>query len=58
MGTILRAETIVLLATGQHKASAVAGMVRGSVATTLPASFLQLHRRVEVYLDRVAAAAL
>jgi glucosamine-6-phosphate deaminase len=58
MGTILRAETIVMLATGERKASAVAGMLRGSVTTTLPASFLQLHRRVEVYLDRAAAAAL
>jgi glucosamine-6-phosphate deaminase len=58
MGTILRAETIVLLATGGRKASAVAGMLRGPVTTTLPASFLQLHRRVEVYLDRAAAAAL
>ncbi len=58
MGTILRAETIVLLATGERKASAVAGMLRGPVTTTLPASFLQLHRRVEVYLDRAAAAAL
>jgi len=58
MGTILRAETIVLLATGERKASAVAGMLRGPVTTMLPASFLQLHRRVEVYLDRAAAAAL
>lgn len=58
MGTILRAETIVMIATGEHKASAVAGMLRGPVTTTLPASFLQLHRRVEVYLDRAAAAAL
>jgi len=58
MGTILRAETIVILAIGERKASAVARMLRGPVATTLPASFLQLHRRVEVYLDRAAAAAL
>lgn len=58
MGTILRAETIVILAIGERKASAVARMLRGPVTTTLPASFLQLHRRVEVYLDRAAAAAL
>jgi len=58
MGTIVRAETIVMIATGERKASAVAGMLRGPVTTTLPASFLQLHRRVEVYLDRAAAAAL
>ena len=58
IGTILRADTIVIIATGARKASAVAGMLRGPVTTTLPASFLQLHRRVEAYLDRAAAAAL
>jgi glucosamine-6-phosphate deaminase len=58
MGTILRAETIVMMATGERKADAVSGMLRGQLTTQLPASFLQLHRRVEVYLDRAAAAAL
>jgi glucosamine-6-phosphate deaminase len=58
MGTILRAETIVLIATGERKATAVAAMLRGPLTTRLPASFLQLHRRVEVYLDRAAAQAL
>ena len=58
IGTILRADTFVIIATGARKASAVAGMLRGPVTTTLPASFLQLHRRVEAYLDRAAAAAL
>jgi 6-phosphogluconolactonase/glucosamine-6-phosphate isomerase/deaminase len=33
-------------------------MLRGPLTTQLPASFLQLHRRVEVYLDRAAAVAL
>ena len=58
MGTILRAETIVLIATGERKARAVQAMLRGPLTTRLPASLLQLHRRVEVYLDREAAAAL
>lgn len=58
MGTILRAETIVVIATGVRKAKAVQGMLRGPLTTRLPASFLQLHRRVEVFLDRAAAAAL
>jgi glucosamine-6-phosphate deaminase len=58
MGTILRAETILMMATGERKAHAISGMVRGPLTTRLPASFLQLHRRVEVYLDRAAAAAL
>ncbi len=58
MGTILRADTIAMIATGERKAPAVAAMLRGAVTTRLPASFLQLHRRVEVYLDRAAAVAL
>ena len=58
VGTILRAETIVMIATGERKATAVTGMLRGPVTTQLPASFLQLHRRVDVYLDRAAASAL
>jgi glucosamine-6-phosphate deaminase len=58
MATILRADTIVLIATGERKAKAVEAMLRGPLTTQLPASLLQLHRRVEVYLDRAAAAAL
>jgi glucosamine-6-phosphate deaminase len=58
MGTMLRAGTILLIATGQHKAAVVERMIRGPLSTQLPASFLQLHRHVEVYLDRAAASAL
>lgn len=58
MATILHADTILLIATGQHKAAVVERMIRGPLTTQLPASFLQLHQRVEVYLDRAAASAL
>jgi glucosamine-6-phosphate deaminase len=58
MGTILRAGTVALIATGERKAKAVAGMLHGPVTTRLPASFLQLRHRVEIYLDRAAASAL
>jgi glucosamine-6-phosphate deaminase len=58
MGTILKAERIVLVATGERKAKCVERTVRGAVTTNLPASFLQLHRQVELYLDRGAASLL
>jgi len=58
MGTILSARHVVLVATGAEKRDAVAGMVHGLVTPTLPASFLQVHPRVTVMLDRVAAARL
>jgi glucosamine-6-phosphate deaminase len=58
MATILRARQIVLIATGARKAHCVDRMVRGPLTTWLPASFLQTHRDVELYLDRAAASSL
>jgi glucosamine-6-phosphate deaminase len=58
MATILHAKRIVLLATGASKARCVERMVQGPVTPHLPASFLQLHRHAEVWLDRAAAARL
>jgi len=58
MGTILGAGTIVLIATGERKAQCVGKAVHGPLTTQLPASFLQLHRNVELYLDRPAASRL
>jgi glucosamine-6-phosphate deaminase len=58
VGTILKAETIILLASGESKAASIERMVRGPITPQLPASFLQAHRRVEVYLDRAAASRL
>ena len=58
MATMLQARRIVLLATGAGKASAAARMVRGPLTPRVPASFLQLHRDVEVWLDRPAATGL
>jgi glucosamine-6-phosphate deaminase len=56
MGTILRARRIVLLVTGRSKAKAVARVLSGQLTTRVPASFLQLHRDVEVWLDEAAAS--
>jgi len=58
MATILSAAAIVLIATGERKARCVERMIRGPLTTRLPASFLQTHRSVELFLDRAAAALL
>ena len=58
MGSILNAAAIVLIATGARKARCIERTVNGPLTTRLPASFLQLHRHVELYLDRDAARAL
>ncbi len=58
MATILRAQRIVLLATGASKARCVERMTAGIVTPRVPASFLQLHRHAEVWLDGAAAGAI
>ena len=55
MASILRAQRIVLIATGKSKARCVERLVKGPITTKLPASFLQLHAAVEILLDRAAA---
>jgi glucosamine-6-phosphate deaminase len=55
MATIVQARAIVLMATGAGKRPAVERMLRGSITTELPASFLQLHPAVTVMLDRAAS---
>jgi glucosamine-6-phosphate deaminase len=58
VGSILKAEAVILLATGESKAASVERMARGPITPQLPASFLQAHRSVEIYLDRAAASRL
>ena len=58
MATILHARRIVLIATGKAKAKCVARMVTGNIETRMPASFLLLHRDVELLLDHAAASQL
>lgn len=58
IGTILEARKILLMATGSHKADAVAAALEGPVGTVVPASALQTHPDVTVILDPAAAALL
>lgn len=58
LGTILDAREVVLVAQGSHKASAIAGVVEGSVSARCPGSVLQLHPSATVIIDRAAAAEL
>jgi glucosamine-6-phosphate deaminase len=58
MATILQARRIVLMATGKSKARCIDLAINGPITTKLPASFLQLHRDVELVLDAAAAALL
>jgi glucosamine-6-phosphate deaminase len=58
IGTILEARHLVLLATGEGKADAVALTVEGPVSSVVPASALQLHRHATVVVDEAAASRL
>ena len=58
LGTIGAARHLVLIATGTHKAAAVAAAVEGAVTASCPASVLQLHPHVTVVVDETAAARL
>lgn len=58
LGTISDARHLVLIATGAHKAAAIAAALEGPVSADCPASVLQLHPRVTVVVDEAAAAEL
>lgn len=58
LGTIMRAERIVLVAQGERKAEAIAAAVEGPVTASCPASILQHHEHVTVVIDEGAASRL
>ncbi|ROS59096.1 glucosamine-6-phosphate deaminase [Frigoribacterium sp. PhB160] len=58
LGTILDAHEVVLVAQGERKAAAVAGMVEGPLSAMCPGSALQLHRHATIVVDEAAASRL
>jgi len=58
IGTILEAQKVVLLATGENKADAVHAMIEGPLMAACPASALQLHQDAVIVIDKAAASKL
>ncbi|MBT0770899.1 glucosamine-6-phosphate deaminase [Kineosporia sp. J2-2] len=58
LGTIGRSRHLLLLASGEGKADAVARAVEGPLSASCPASIVQLHRHATVLLDEPAASRL
>jgi glucosamine-6-phosphate deaminase len=58
IGTILESRHCVMLAFGKNKARAIAEAVEGPITSMNPASALQMHRKVTVFLDEEAASEL
>ena len=58
IGTILETRRILLLATGESKAAAVAKAIEGPITSSVSASALQLHPDVTFIVDEAAASLL
>ena len=58
IGTIMRADKIVLMAWGEDKATAVQQIVEEEISSNVPASYLQEHPNVELVIDETAAEKL
>ena len=58
ISTLLSAKRILLVACGAEKANAAQKTIEGRPETFIPASFLQLHTDVTVFLDPDAASKL
>jgi glucosamine-6-phosphate deaminase len=55
---IMQAKKIILIAIGKNKANAVKNMVKGKIDPICPASILQLHPNVHLFLDAESASEL
>jgi len=58
LADIMDASTVWLLATGTHKAAIIADALTGPIGIAIPASVLQDHPQLEVFLDPEAASRL
>ena len=53
--TIMSAKKIVMIASGKSKAEAIKNMVKGKIDESCPASILQKHKNMILFLDKDAA---
>ena len=58
IATVLSAKRVVLMAWGQKKSAVIQQAVEGAITSTLPSSFLQIHKNTTLVLDEEAAADL
>ena len=58
IGDIMRSRKIILIATGKSKADAIYGLVNGDISPSCPASILQVHPDVHIFMDKDAASRL
>jgi len=58
LGTMLSAGRIILMAWGEDKVAAVKAVAEGRPDPACPASYLQMHDNISLYVDETAAAEL
>lgn len=58
VGTIMEAEEVLLLASGERKAEAIKETLEGHVTAMVPASVVQMHQFAHVIIDEEAASQL
>ena len=58
MKTIMNCQNIILIALGKNKAQAVHNTIYGDITPDCPASVLQLHPNVTIFVDKEAASLL
>lgn len=58
VGTIMDAKELLLLASGEGKADAIAATCEGPITAMWPATIVQMHRNATVVVDQAAAAKL
>ncbi|MGO3146099.1 MAG: glucosamine-6-phosphate deaminase [Leucobacter sp.] len=58
LGTVMEARSLIIVATGEAKAAAIAAAIHGPVTEDLPASIVQRHPNVVFVLDTAAASLL
>ncbi len=58
VGTVMRARRVIMVAFGENKSTIIAQAVEGEVTPLIPASYLQHHENVTIYVDEAASAGL
>jgi len=58
IATIMKSKTIYLMAWGSHKAAIVKEAVEGPISSSVPATYLQKHPNIKVYVDASASTEL
>ncbi|MFC1562942.1 glucosamine-6-phosphate deaminase [candidate division KSB1 bacterium] len=58
IGTIMESHAIILLASGENKAEAIAKTIEGPITAMVPATIVQLHQKATIVIEKETASKL